>query len=463
MRGTVMPAAHATSQPPATRWLAEHALGFDYDMLPADARRIVRHCILDWYAVTLAACREPAVAALVDDALEEGAGGASPVIGHAAGVSQGAAALIQGTAAHWLDYDDVNLAITGHPTAVVYSALLPLALARGSTAREVMAAFAAGYETACRVGRWLGDVHYRHGYHATATAGAVAAAAACARLMRLSTAQTASALCLAGTQAAGLKALFGTMAKPLHAGLAARNGLMAARLAARGLDAGQQGLEAAQGFAAVLSPAPDWPAATATPPGGLFLGGRLFKYHASCYGTHAVIECGRMLRERGARVQDIARITLHAHPGSENMCNIATPRTANEARFSLRMNAAFGLLGLDASAIDAYTPARLADPAIAALRDRMRVEFHDDLAMMESRMLIEHHDGSAMQARHDAGVPAGSIDDEAARLQAKFHALAAPVIGAGAAGRLRDAILDLDAAPGLDALAVTVPASGGAA
>ncbi|WP_195843963.1 MmgE/PrpD family protein, partial [Bordetella pertussis] len=210
-----MPAAHATSQPPATRWLAEHALGFDYDMLPADARRIVRHCILDWYAVTLAACREPAVAALVDDALEEGAGGASPVIGHAAGVSQGAAALIQGTAAHWLDYDDVNLAITGHPTAVVYSALLPLALARGSTAREVMAAFAAGYETACRVGRWLGDVHYRHGYHATATAGAVAAAAACARLMRLSTAQTASALCLAGTQAAGLKALFGTMAKPL--------------------------------------------------------------------------------------------------------------------------------------------------------------------------------------------------------------------------------------------------------
>ncbi|WP_164926634.1 MmgE/PrpD family protein [Bordetella parapertussis] len=447
-----MPAAHATSQPPATRWLAEHALGFDYDMLPADARRIVRHCILDWYAVTLAACREPAVAALVDDALEEGAGGASPVIGHAAGVSQGAAALIQGTAAHWLDYDDVNLAITGHPTAVVYSALLPLALARGSTAREVMAAFAAGYETACRVGRWLGDVHYRHGYHATATAGAVAAAAACARLMRLSTAQTASALCLAGTQAAGLKALFGTMAKPLHAGLAAR-----------GLDAGQQGLEAAQGFAAVLSPAPDWPAATATPPGGLFLGGRLFKYHASCYGTHAVIECGRMLRERGARVQDIARITLHAHPGSKNMCNIATPRTANEARFSLRMNAAFGLLGLDASAIDAYTPARLADPAIAELRDRMRVEFHDDLAMMESRMLIEHHDGSAMQARHDAGVPAGSIDDEAARLQAKFHALAAPVIGVGAAGRLRDAILDLDAAPGLHALAVTVPATGGAA
>ncbi|MFJ0781915.1 MmgE/PrpD family protein, partial [Bordetella bronchiseptica] len=241
------------------------------------------------------------------------------------------------------------------------------------------------------------------------------------------------------------------------------NGLMAARLAARGLDAGQQGLEAAQGFAAVLSPAPDWPAATATPPGGLFLGGRLFKYHASCYGTHAVIECGRMLRERGARVQDIARITLHAHPGSENMCNIATPRTANEARFSLRMNAAFGLLGLDASAIDAYTPARLADPAIAELRDRMRVEFHDDLAMMESRMLIEHHDGSAMQARHDAGVPAGSIDDEAARLQAKFHALAAPVIGVGAAGRLRDAILDLDAAPGLHALAVTVPATGGAA
>lgn len=449
---------HAIERPAATRWLAEHALAFEYDALSADARRIARHCILDWYAVTLAACREDAITAMVEDELEAGAGGAVPVIGHAAAVSQYAAALIHGAAAHWLDYDDVNLAITGHPTAVVYSALLPLAQSRGSSARELMAAFVAGYEVACRVGRWLGDAHYRHGYHATATVGAVAAAAACARLLRLAPEQAATALCLAGTQAGGLKAMFGTMAKPLHAGLAARNGLMAARLAARGIGAGQDGLEAPQGYAAVLSPAPDWNAAIAAPPRGLHMMERLFKYHASCYGTHAVIECGRKLREQGLRPGDIASITLHAHRGSETMCNIAAPQTANEARFSLRMNAAYGLLGLDASAIDAYTPTRLADPSIIALRERMDVQFHDDMAMMASRMVVRRRDGSTLEASHDAGVPAADIDAEAARLQEKFLALAVPVIGVHAASELCEAILDMDAVADLRALAVHVPA-----
>ncbi|PAX93061.1 hypothetical protein CKW47_20525, partial [Bordetella pertussis] len=85
---------------------------------------------------------------------------------HAAGVSQGAAALIQGTAAHWLDYDDVNLAITGHPDRG--RVLGPAAAGAGARKHGARSdgAFAAGYETACRVGRWLGDVHYRHGYHA---------------------------------------------------------------------------------------------------------------------------------------------------------------------------------------------------------------------------------------------------------------------------------------------------------
>lgn len=453
-----MPAGYASERPAAGRWLAEHALSFEHGTLSPDARRIVRHCILDWYAVTLAACREDAITALVEDALDEGAGGASTVIGHARPVSQYAAALIQGTTAHWLDYDDVNLAITGHPTAVVYSALLPLAQARGSSAREVMAAFVAGYEVACRVGRWLGDAHYRHGYHATATVGTVAAAAACARLLRLTPEQATTALCLAGTQAGGLKAMFGTMAKPLHAGLAARNGLMAARLAARGIEGGQQALEADQGYAQVLSPGPDWTAATAPPPRGLHLFERLFKYHASCYGTHAVIECGRKLRGQGLRAEDIARVTLHANRGSETMCNIAAPRTANEARFSLRMNAAFGLLGLDASAIDAYTPDRLADPAIIALRERMEVRFHDDIAMMASRMEVQRHDGSTLEASHDAGVPASDIDDEAARLREKFLSLAAPVIGVRAATDLCEAILDMDAIDAIPVLALGRPA-----
>ncbi|HEY0296016.1 MAG TPA: MmgE/PrpD family protein [Bordetella sp.] len=446
----------------ATRWLGGLATRVRYADLPAPARRIVLHCIVDWYAVTLAAAGHPALAPLLDDAGREGGRPLATAVGMAEKLGLYPAALINGTTAHFLDYDDVNLAITGHPTAVVYSALLPLAQYRRSSGPEVLDAFVAGYETACRLGRWLGDSHYEHGYHATATAGVVAAAAACARLMRLDADRMACALGLAATQACGLKAQFGTLGKPLHAGLAARNGLMAACLAAGGYDGSLGVLEAVQGYAATLSPAPDFAAAAAEPAGGWHLYGRLFKYHAACYGTHAGIECARALRAGGLDPATVSAVRVVAHVSGRNMCNIAAPLSANEARFSLRLNIAFALLGIDTGDIHAYADERLRHPDVISLRDRIEVDFSDDMQMMEASIEVALLDGRTLQVRKDAGLPEQDVPVEENRIRAKFLSLAAPVLGAGAAQGLLERLFAFAGLPDLDCVADVLAAPGGA-
>ncbi len=161
-----------------------------------------------------------------------------------------AAALVNGSASHALDFDDVNMAMPGHPSVAILPGLLALAEERGASGAEILAAFVAGYELQCRLGRTIAPGHYDGlGFHATATVGSFGAAAACAHLLGLDAAATATALGIAATQAAGLKSMFGTMCKPLHAGKAASNGLLAAKLASRGFTSRADALECAQGFA----------------------------------------------------------------------------------------------------------------------------------------------------------------------------------------------------------------------
>ncbi len=147
------------------------------------------------------------------------------------------AALINGAAGHALDYDDVVSALNGHPTAPVAPAVLAQAEEAKASGKAVIDALIAGVEVEAALGAMTGGSHYEKGFHATCTLGTIGAAAGCARLMGLDEVQTGWALGIAASQAAGLKCNFGTMTKPFHVGKAAANGLLAARLAARGFTA----------------------------------------------------------------------------------------------------------------------------------------------------------------------------------------------------------------------------------
>jgi 2-methylcitrate dehydratase PrpD len=436
-----------------TRRLAERAAALNWDHLPAPVRELARQCVLDTIGCALAGAGDPLVHMLLDEMTEAGGAGQASVIGHRARLPMLAAALVNGAAGHALDYDDVNIAMPGHPSVAVLPGLLALAESNGSSGRDLLTAFVAGYEIACRVGVVLQPGHYNLGFHATATVGCLGAAAACARLLGLDAEATATALGIAGTQAAGLKSEFGTMCKPFHAGKAAQNGLLAARLAARGFSSRTDLIECVQGFAATHGPdfAPE--AALATPEGGFHIVANLFKYHAACYFTHAPIECARELRRRHGLAPDaIAGVTLRVDRSTDRVCNIRVPVDGLQSKFSLRQTTAMALAGVNTASLAAYDEKIAADPALIRLREMMVIDFQDNWPQTVAEIDIVGADGRRDTARHDSGIPA-DIAEQGRRLAAKFDTLVGPVLGAACARELCETIAGLDDLADIGALA----------
>ena len=428
-----------------TRVLAARAAGLGADELPAPVRELARQCVLDYLGCAVAGAGDPLVRLLLDEMIEAGGPGQAGIVGHAERLPVLAAALVNGAAGHALDFDDVNLAMPGHPSVAILPALLALAELKGSSGREVVTAFVAGYETACRIGMALQPGHYALGFHSTATLGSFGAAAACARLLGLDGDQTATALGIAGTQAAGLKSQFGTMCKPFHAGKAAQNGLIAARLAARGFSSRADLLECDQGFAATHGPDFSPEAALATPEDGFYILANLFKYHAACYMTHAPIETARRVRrDHGLSPERIAGVTLRLDAGCDRICNIPAPVDGLQSKFSLRQTVAMALAGIDTASLGAYSEQNARDPALIGLRERVALDFHAGWPSTLAEIEVTLDDGRRVSARYDAGIPATDIAEQGERLAAKFDALVEPVLGGPRSRELRQMAAGLD-------------------
>jgi 2-methylcitrate dehydratase PrpD len=426
-----------------TQALAEQARSLTFADLPGDVRALARQCVLDYVACTLAGSREDLTGILLAEMEEAGGAPLATVIGHGARLPVLSAALVNGAASHALDFDDVNLSMTGHPSVVLLSALLALAEERGSSGRDVLTAFVAGYELQCRLGLLLAPGHYNVlGFHATGTLGSFGAAAACAHLLRLDAGQFATALGIAGTQAAGLKSMFGTMCKPLHAGKAAYHGLLAARLARRGFTSRADVVECPQGFARTHSPDFHPAEALGEPPGGFHIRNNLFKYHAACYMTHAPIEAARRLREQhGLTPGDIAQIRLRLDETCDRVCNIPAPTTGLEAKFSLRLTTAMALAGVDTGGLGSYSEETAADPTLIALRDKVEFDFQNGRPNTIADLELVLTDGRSVSTSYDSGIPASDIQEQGRRLAEKFTSLAEPILGGA---HTRDLIGDIE-------------------
>lgn len=440
---------------PLTSTLAARNAAWTFDDLPSDARALVRQCLLDWVAVALSGSHEPLTHMLAEEAREQGGFPQATVVGHGFATSCRQAALINGAASHALDYDDVNMSFTGHPTVVLVPGLLALAEARGSSGADFMTAFVAGYETLCRIGAAVSPGHYMRGFHATGTIGTFGAAAACARLMQLDASDTAVALGIAATEAAGLKAMFGTMCKPLHAGKACADGMLAAQLAVRGFTSRSDAIEALQGFAATHGPDFDPDLALRVPPNGLHLRNNLFKYHAACYGTHAAIEAtSGLCKQHRLRPSDVRRVVVRASASSDGVCNIMAPRTGLEAKFSLRHTVAMALAGLDTADMDSYSDSVTNDPALESLRARVHVELVRECSeMTQAEVEIETATGPSLRQRHDSGIPATDLGAQQVRLEAKFRSLSRPLLDEDSCDAMLDMLGRLEELPDLSPLA----------
>ena len=414
-----------------TSALAEQARALVFEDIPEETRAWARQCVLDYIACGIAGAADELTRILIDELSEQGGRESTTIFGQAARLPPSSAALINGAAAHALDFDDVNLAMPGHPSVAILPALLALAEECGSSGQDVLTAFVAGYELQCRVGRVVAPGHYDVlGFHSTATIGSFGAAAACAHLLRLEKEKFVTALGIAGTQAAGLKSMFGTMCKPLHAGKASYHGLMAAKLAMRGFTSRADVIECQQGFASTHSPDFHPERASEKPAHGWYIRNNLFKYHAACYMVHSSIEATRKLREQfGVTPDRVERIRVELEESCDRICNIPTPRTGLEAKFSLRLATAMGLAGVDTGRLSTYSVAVATDPDLARLRDKVELDFRVGIPNTFAEIELLLTDGTRLRASHDSGIAAVDTADQGRRLEEKFVGLVDPVLG----------------------------------
>lgn len=414
---------------PITATLAANASKLDLGDVPREAITVAKQCCLDWLGVTLAARAEPLADMLAATAAENGGHPDCTLIGRGTKASLAQAALINGSMGHALDYDDVIVPM-GHPTVSVAPVAFALGERGDMSGQSVLTAFIAGVETECRIARLLGRSHYERGWHSTATFGTFGAAAAAGRLLALNGNRMAHAFGIAGTQAAGLKSVFGTMCKPLHAGKAAANGLLAARLAVQGFTSNPAILEVEQGFGVTQSDGIDVQAALDTPPGEFYVRQALFKYHAACYLTHSAINAALQLRhEHDIDPAAIESVAVGVDPGHLKVCAIPEPQTGLECKFSLTMTVAMALAGKNTADDGLYSDATAKRQDLVSLRRRVAVIPRTAGTATLSDVSIRLKDGREISAAADVAVCATDLTAQWDLLQAKFDALAQPIIG----------------------------------
>ncbi|MFH1007142.1 MAG: MmgE/PrpD family protein [Candidatus Latescibacterota bacterium] len=322
------------------RELAQRITDMNFDSLSEDAVYWGKIALLDTLGVMLAGAQEDAPR-ILDEVVGSPAGGPSLLFGTDRRVAPLDAALVNGTAAHALDFDNTASNIGGHVSAVMVPALIAAAEAHASTGKELLLAHAVGFETA-RIGLAVNPRHSEKGWHPTSTLGVFAVTAACARLLGLSLEQTETALALSTSLAAGIKANFGTMTKPLHAGQCARGGLMSALLARRGFTANRDAFEHKQGFFRLFGdPARDEPARVLEgwgEPLDIVSPGASYKLYPCCYSTHSAINGALdLVRQHGLfHPESIAHIETHTSERALLHTDRAFPKSSLEAKFSVQ-------------------------------------------------------------------------------------------------------------------------------
>jgi 2-methylcitrate dehydratase PrpD len=401
--------------------------------------------VLDWLGVAIAGANEPVARGLGDVVIGEGrepaAAGAATVFGRKLRASPLQAALVNATSAHALDYDDSLDAMEGHATTPVLPGLIALAEARDLPPTRLLGAYVAGLDCAWLLGTMVNPAHYEHGWHATATLGALAGAGAAANLLELDRDACERCLGLAALQAAGLKSAFGTMGKPLQVGRAAEAGLLSALLVERGSTAPGRILERPQGFLRTYGADPR-PRNDPLGPGEHAVERLLFKYHAACHATHPAIEAiARLRAEARIEVDAITRIDVDVVPSLERICGVGVPTTGLEAKFTLPGAVAMALLELDTADPAAFSDRLVTRPDYLALLEKVAVHPVEGFGAWTSRVRIQTPQGER-SCRVDISESIPPARTRAA-VEAKFLALTVPSLGTAPAAALAQETLRL--------------------
>jgi 2-methylcitrate dehydratase PrpD len=418
---------------------------------PELARARASAAILDTVGVALAGAAEPA-ARIVQQVVAAEGGDHCTVFGTGTRASASGAALANGTAAHALDYDDMCFVSLAHPSAPLVSALLAAGERERTSGRALIDAYVVGFEIEARLGRVMNPRHYERGWHCTSTLGAIGAAAAVSRLLALDVGTAARALAIAASAASGLKENFGSMVKPLHAGLAGRDGVLAALLARGGLTASARALDGPQGFLHAMDSARDDLDQEAADLGSrweILDTGITVKLYPSCAATHPPLDAVLALRSREKfTAEDVTGVEVDVDAITPTVLLYDRPASGLEGKFSLAFCIAAALAD-GRVGIDTFDAARLCDPRIGALLPRITMRVDETLGvdappLTQARVHVHLRGGRTITdaANGARGYPANPASDE--DLSTKFLSCATRTLPQESAERALELLLQFE-------------------
>lgn len=428
----------------ATADLIGFAATTRYADLPPEVVRESKRCILDFLGVAIGAAEEAAPRIAIDMVRELGGSPQATVLAYGTRTSVVQAALVDGILSHVLDFDDTHIPTILHPTGPLMAAGLPIAEWKGCSGQELIAAHAVGFEVEARASLALYPEHYDRGWHMTGTTGTLGAAVSAGRLLQLDPERLQHAIGLAATQAAGHREQFGSMAKSLHSGKAASNGVQSALLALRGYTAAADSLEGRRGMFHVMSARVDVSELTADLGHRWEISRNGFKPYSCGVVTHPGIDAVRRLgTDHGVRPDAIERIDLQVHPLVLELTGKTEPRTGLEGKFSIAFATAIALIDGTARQRQ-FTDDNVRRSDVIALRDRVHATADPHLSHTEAIATATLRDGTTRRIHVTAatGTPDNPISD--AELREKFLDLVEPIIGVSAGESLSDRVANLD-------------------
>ena len=423
-----------------TEALASFACELKYEKLPAEAIGWAKDAILDCSGVALAGSKEEAGTIITNYTREIVGRPEAGVFASGFKTSAGDAALANGTMAHALDYDDYALPNwTGHPTAPILPAIFALGQRQRISGKDLLLAYVVGFEVGARIGACLGRGHYeRSGFHPTATYGTMGATAACCNILKLNVVQTQSAFGIASSEASGVRQNFGTMTKPLHAGLSARNGVMAALLAGKGFTADGNTLEGPYGFCKVFSAGGDYdPVKILKGLGESYLlvehGISVKPYPCGAEGHRCLDAILFLIEEHDIKADQVESVECRTSDMVPVVMMRHRPKTAEEAKFSTEYCMAVALLDRKAG-LQQFTSERVMEPKVQKLLARVNylhppeISGYLNMELYPEQVTVKLR-GGAVYSREvltNKGKPGNRLSKE--ELIAKYSACAAEAI-----------------------------------
>jgi 2-methylcitrate dehydratase PrpD len=409
--------------------LANFVATYPTDSVPPEVMHLATRCIMNYCGVALYGSLDPSLDILLGLFESEGASKQATIIGRKERTSLLNAALANGYSGHLEDYDDTHSSVI-HPTSPIFPAALALSEQQTVSGKDIVAAYAIGAEVACRVGSLISN-HFLEGaeaWHITNTCGVLGAASAAGRLLGLNEQQLVHALAVAGTQAMGVREVFGSMCKPFHAGKAAQNGLLTALLIQRGFTGTNNIFTGSRGFMGVMAKDYDLSELTRDLGSHWELPAVGLKPYACGAGNHALIDAMMALRTKeGVSPDTVQHIHGSLRRFAPNLIRHRHPESALDTKFSY-FHAMSVALVHGTALPDQFTEEKAHEPALHSIREKIDLVEDENQPRGSVTVTMTLTDGRTYTEviEHATGTPGNPLSDEF--VENKFRALAVAVL-----------------------------------